>query len=272
MASICYIILDSLRWDSFELAQTKNLDRLTTFQSKRFSYASWTQPSHSCLLSGLLPYESEPGVVAAKTYVNDIQFWNTALGGDTEALQTLAPEYALALSAQRLGWNTIGRVSMPVLNPQTAFSRGFNSYELSPNGSSLGAQIESVTFDLKPAKNFVFINAGDTHYPYLMPANKMPRISGIHGAASTQKTDHNRAEYAIPFSKDELKTLHESQILGLERADKHIEQLLDLMPKPLLLVVGSDHGELFGEDNYFGHGPFFHKTLFEVPLTIGIVH
>ena len=37
------------------------------------------------------------------------------------------------------------------------------------------------------------------------------------------------------------------------------------------LVLTSDHGELFGEEDYFGHGPVAHEKLLEVPFLEGLV-
>jgi hypothetical protein len=31
----------------------------------------------------------------------------------------------------------------------------------------------------------------------------------------------------------------------------------------------ADHGELFDEEGYFGHGPIFHPKVFEVPFVEG---
>jgi len=35
--------------------------------------------------------------------------------------------------------------------------------------------------------------------------------------------------------------------------------------------VTSDHGELFGEDRFFGHGPVCHEKVLEVPFVEGVV-
>jgi hypothetical protein len=35
-----------------------------------------------------------------------------------------------------------------------------------------------------------------------------------------------------------------------------------------LLSVTSDHGELIGEDCYFGHGPSAHEKVLEVPFRV----
>jgi hypothetical protein len=39
---------------------------------------------------------------------------------------------------------------------------------------------------------------------------------------------------------------------------------MDRCPGNTHFMIMSDHGELFGEDGYFGHGPIFHEKVFEV--------
>ena len=43
-----------------------------------------------------------------------------------------------------------------------------------------------------------------------------------------------------------------------------VEELFDTVPKNTYITITSDHGELFGEDGYFGHGPIQHEKVFEV--------
>lgn len=273
MRSVAFVVLDSLRWDSFEQARTPVLDRFAPRQSKRYAYASWTQPSHTCLLAGLLPHESLTGMLASATYATDYSLWANALGGAEEAKQHLYAEFCLPLMARRCGWHTIGRVAMPVLNESTAFSRGFDDYMLSPAGSNLGTQVESISLSLSGGNNFVFINAGETHYPYLMPKAGLPRISGVHGVLGGRSGVEAAPPVgeAVPFTPEQMRAMHKSQVRAAELADKRIGHLVELLPKPLLLLVVSDHGELFGEGGFFGHGPFFHPALFEVPLAAGVV-
>jgi len=40
-------------------------------------------------------------------------------------------------------------------------------------------------------------------------------------------------------------------------------------PENTYFIVTSDHGELFGEDGYFGHGPIMHEKCFEIPFVEG---
>ena len=48
-----------------------------------------------------------------------------------------------------------------------------------------------------------------------------------------------------------------------------VEELFDLAPRNTYITITSDHGELFGEDGYFGHGPIQHEKVFEVFFTEG---
>ena len=58
---------------------------------------------------------------------------------------------------------------------------------------------------------------------------------------------------------------------ALTGLNKVFEQLFDLLPRNTWVIVTSDHGELFGEDGYFGHGPIAHDKVFEVPFVEGLV-
>ena len=51
--------------------------------------------------------------------------------------------------------------------------------------------------------------------------------------------------------------------------DGVFERLFDILPANTYVTVTSDHGELFGEQGYFGHGPIQHDKVFEVPLVEG---
>ena len=61
------VILDSLRYDSFMAAEPKVIGKLGPVE-KRFSYASWTAPSHYNLLTGLLPHTTPEHVYASEYY------------------------------------------------------------------------------------------------------------------------------------------------------------------------------------------------------------
>ena len=47
--------------------------------------------------------------------------------------------------------------------------------------------------------------------------------------------------------------LRQRQIAAVKYLDLVVEELFDLVPKNTYITITSDHGELFGEDGYFGH-------------------
>jgi arylsulfatase A-like enzyme len=74
-----------------------------------------------------------------------------------------------------------------------------------------------------------------------------------------------------PFSAEQLKALHAQQVRCVEYLDGLIGKLMAKAPENTYFIVTSDHGELFGEDGYFGHGPIMHEKCFEIPFVEGRV-
>jgi hypothetical protein len=64
------IIFDSCRYDSFIAARPKHIRKLGKVE-KRWSYASWTSPSHYNFLIGLMPHTSPKHVYASDHYKRD---------------------------------------------------------------------------------------------------------------------------------------------------------------------------------------------------------
>jgi arylsulfatase A-like enzyme len=48
-----------------------------------------------------------------------------------------------------------------------------------------------------------------------------------------------------------------------------VEELFDTVPENTYITITADHGELFGEEGFFGHGPIMHEKVFEVPFVEG---
>jgi hypothetical protein len=73
------VVFDSCRYDSFLRARPKNIKRLGKIE-KRWSYASWTSPSHYNLLIGLMPHTSPKHVYASEYYKKEFLHFNERLG------------------------------------------------------------------------------------------------------------------------------------------------------------------------------------------------
>jgi arylsulfatase A-like enzyme len=71
------------------------------------------------------------------------------------------------------------------------------------------------------------------------------------------------------FNQKKMNDLRHRQIAAVKYLDVVVEELFDLVPKNTYITITSDHGELFGEDGYFGHGPVQHPKVLEVPFLEG---
>lgn len=273
--NLVMVILDSLRYDSWVEAQPAVLGTLGAVE-RRFSYASWTAPSHYNLLMGLLPHTSPFEVYASEYYKEDFLRYGERLNLDDMGFKRLLPSIFLPTFLRNaLGYRTHAMVSMPVLNPFTVINRDFDSFELMPKHNDMGAMLDKLTFsDERPS--FYLLNTGETHYPYALPdedPGEWPRISGVHGVFKhLDETDPTHPERAPAFFDNQsLRELHGRQIEAVSYLDGVFKRLFDLLPSNTWVIVTSDHGELFGEDRFFGHGPVMHEKVFEVPFVEGMV-
>ncbi len=273
--NLVIVVLDSLRYDSWLEARPENLARLGPVE-KRWSYASWTAPSHYNLLMGLLPHQSPPEVYASEYYKQDFLRYSDRLGVEGIEFKRLLPSIFLpTFLRNELGFRTGAMVSMPVLNPHTAINRDFDVFELMPSHNDMAAMLPRLEFsDDRPS--FWMLNVGETHYPYATPdedPSEWPRISGVHGVF--KRLDEGGADAPTEprefFDQAKMRELHARQINTVSYIDDVFARLFDQLPSNTWVIVTSDHGELFGEGRYFGHGPIMHEKVLEVPYVEGMV-
>ena len=119
------------------------------------------------------------------------------------------------------------------------------------------------------------LNVGETHYPYALPGedpSEWPKISGVHGVFKHLDDQLGAADEAPEFfDDDQLKRLRERQIRAASYTDELLAKLYDIVPPRTWIIVTADHGELFGEGGYFGHGPIAHDKVHEVPFVEGCI-
>lgn len=268
------IVFDSCRYDSFVAARPKIMRKLGRLE-RRWSWASWTAPSHYNLLMGLMPHSSPRNILATEYYRREFLKFNARLGLENIEFKSFLPRMYLPVVLRKLGFHTRAMVSMPVLNPATILNTGFDSWELMERHNDMRSMLPKLTFS-EDAPAFWLLNVGETHYPYALPGEspeEWPKISGVHGVF--QHLDDLVVGGKVPitrrgtFGAAKLKALRERQIEAVRYLDRVVEELFDLTPKNTWVTITSDHGELFGEDGYFGHGPIQHEKVFEVPFLEG---
>ena len=274
------VIFDSCRYDTFMEAAPETIQKLGKVE-RRYSYASWTAPSHYNLLMGLVPHVSPSRVYASEYYKNDYFRYNERLGSDGIDFGKLVPQLYLPIYLQKeLGYRTHAKVSLPVLNPKTPINRGFDTFRLMEKHNDMAAMLDEMTFP-EDRPSFYMLNVGETHYPYALPSEDMkslnlPHISGVHGVVkkmdkSIEDGQLKREKPPEFFDEEKLVYLKERQVEAVRYLDQVVERLFNMVPRNTWIIVTSDHGELFGEEGYFGHGPIQHDKVFEVPFLEGLV-
>jgi len=268
------VVFDSCRYDSFTAARPKTMRKLGKVEP-RWSYASWTAPSHFNLLMGLMPHTSPRRTFASDYYQRDFLKFNERLGMEGLEFKSFLPRLYLPVLLRKLGYSTHARVSLPVLNPATILNAGFDSYKLMDRHNDMRAMLPEMKFS-KEQPSFYLLNVGETHYPYALPGepqDEWPRISGVHGVFKhldeLMVGGKLRATKKRMFQEDKLRVLRQRQIDAVKYLDGVMEELFDLVPKNTYITVTADHGELFGEDGYFGHGPIQHPKVLQVPFLEG---
>lgn len=285
------ITLDSCRYDSFMAAEPRNIARLCgglDKVEKRWTYASWTAPSHYNLLTGLVPHSSPQKVYASEYYKNDLYKFKERLGVEQAGFEAMIPHLWLPTYLKKKGYETNAMVSLPVLNPATGISRDFSTFKLMPKHNDMLAMLDELEAHKKRESKGIFgsvpqfylLNVGETHYPYALPdedKNDLPHISGVNGIF--KKLDTQIDDKGTLVSANEsgefmdmamIEKCRQRQIATVKYLDQVVfPRFYDMMPKDTWVIVTADHGELFGENGYFGHGPILHDKVLEVPFLEG---
>ena len=233
--SVVLISIDTLRADHVGVrGLTPALDafarKAVTFSSA-WSHAPLTLPSHSSLLTGLLP--THHGV-------------RDNLGYELRAGETLAERF------KKAGFATGGFVSATVLRRETGIARGFDVFdEPVPQGAGSqglerpgSATVEKALGFVRahaPAPFFLFVHIYEPHTPYAAPERFRVRGSSPY--------DHEVA------AADEMvgALLDGLAALGVQRP---------------AVVVTSDHGEGLGEHGEDEHGLLLYAEALHVPLLV----
>ncbi len=269
--NLVVITIDSCRYDTFLEASPENiarpfggLDRV----ERRVSYAPWTAPSHYNLLMGLMPHTSPTGVFASEYYKRDFLRYNERLGtraSERIDFESLVPALWLPTFLRyELGYATHAMVSMPVINRSTPINSDFDRYRLMDAHNDMGKMLDAIeggdVFS-DDCPTFLLMNTGETHFPYTVPGDDPEELPPLGGPQGILRSGADPVE---------MSRLRERQVRAVRYLDRHVfPRLYDLVPENTWVIVLSDHGELFGEGGYFGHGPILHDKVLEVPFLEG---
>jgi arylsulfatase A-like enzyme len=156
-------------------------------------------------------------------------------------------------------------------------NHGFDTFELMPRHNDMRAMLARMTFSAEQP-SFYLLNIGETHYPFALPdepPDEWPRVSGVHGVFKHLDEEivggRLTGQSQKFFDREKLRLLRQRQIDAVRYLDGVVEELFDIVPANTWITITADHGELFGEAGFFGHGPVHHEKVYEVPFVEGKV-
>ena len=241
---VILVSIDTLRSDrlpiyGYQGVETPAIDRLredSVMWQRAYTHVGLTLPSHSTIMTGLLP--AEHGVRDNLGYT---------LEGESLPL--------LARDLSERGYATGGFVSSYVLRSATGMSQGFDVYDdavETPGDRELGAYQRSGDRTLARALGwldgvgdrpfFLFLHLYEPHSPY-------------------EPSEPYASRYASPYDAEVAEA---DAIVGHLMAELERRGLYD----QALLVLLSDHGEGLGDHGEQEHEVLIYREVLQVPLLI----
>lgn len=241
---IVLISIDTLRWDhlpayGYTGVQTPAIDafrRDAVLFETALSHVPLTLPSHSSMLTGLLPPEHGVRVNLGYTLASD--------------RLPFAPRLL-----KQAGYSTGAAVSSFVLRAETGIGNGFDFFEdeidYSPGESWAGYQ--------RPGKKTL-----ERTLPWLRSLGGKPFFLFFHlyePHAPYSPPEPYKSRYPLAYDGE------------IALADEVVGQLLSELKSQgvydnALIIVTSDHGDALGDHDEVGHGVFVYRSTMQVPLLV----
>ena len=290
------LVFDSLRFDTAEIANTPNLDRVGELR-RAHTLATYTPAAHFAMWAGHIP-STRDNIQVPFYHEPSKQIWRITTAPDRDANKgcgILFEGTDVVDGFRRLDFHVQGIGGVSQFSTGSALRTMFDWSNFIYFGPDLNEELmkprEPQTFPLnnldqivsrlkKQSKWFLFINNPESHYPYdwgegiddTIQQEALPKLGKVLNLRSTKAGSGKVAHDLMPFANQ----LHEMQIKGLEAMDiklgKLFNELKMLSQRPICVVAVGDHGENFGESlddtALFGHMHPSPESI-QVPLWIG---
>lgn len=288
--NLLLIVLDTvaakhLKPYGYERQTTPGLDAFVESRATRFTNArsvtSWTLPAHGSLFTGLMP--SVHGSTHQRVELPDD---HPMKGFPALPLRKDVPTLA-GIFTER-GWSTGAVIgNSPFVSRKFGMHRGFEEFDdrdgahLLPRlalaqmfGAHPGAghvayrRAETITdealrwIDRRAEERpfFLFLNYMDAHYPYVPPA------------PFDRAFDEARPRDPLQFDPEDFSLLYDRELAYLDREVMRLLQRIEddgLMDSTVVMIT-SDHGEIFGEHGLWFHNLTLYENVVRVPLYLAI--
>lgn len=255
------ITLDSCRYDTFQKANTPNMNKIGKLQ-KAVTHGDYSLPSHASIYAGHIP----------RVESDLTPFWRLTAATKTDTpLGVLLDGSTIQEGYRNRGYTIRGFGGVVYFHDDDGILRqpykegefvqfskrvGVRGCKYPPKRESFPfCNVDEIADSVKDAENwFLFINAPETHWPYCVEKSDDPQIEEL--IAYSEEFRNGRYGRNQKFSYENGgNILHELQVKSLEFVDSMFGYLLDRLTgdKPIAIVICGDHGEAFGENGMWGH-------------------
>ena len=252
-----------------------------------YSQSNWTKPSVASIFTGMTPRVHKASVTP----------WRAPGGFEVEPRMLRDQFTTWAEAMQSLGYRTACFQTNPHPRDEFGFDRGFEHFRFEVSegpdqqmlafqkwiGESPGTPFFAFVHQIKPhgpyqpaAANFEAAHGIPRHEISLdLPPENARLISewalGYEANSGVELSDaHNNLRELSPEGLRYFRMLYEAEIYGVDQAFATLLDTLEehAMTDNTAVVLTSDHGEAFGERDYFGHGNFLFHEETRVPLLV----
>ena len=272
---IVLVLVDAMRPDhmgSYGYAKptTPNLDVFAkegVRYTRMYVNAPWTRPSTASFLTGY--HASRHGAESYKTKL-------------PKSVTTLAERL------KKQGYTTAGFTANGNGGSLAGLQKGFDVFEDPtntyhkkirgktyccnglPSGEFLTKRVIDWYRKDKSPKKFIFIFYVDPHDPYGAPPHLEKMFLGDYKGKPRR---HASWEYKNNYPAHEVKSMVALYDAGIRFADESLADFFSVMKKrgdydDATIMVSADHGEGFGEHDFFLHAHHFWEEVVHVPLLI----
>lgn len=267
--NVLFIVVDTLRADALgvygqALPTSPNIDALArrgVVFDRAWTQYTWTIPSFISYMSSRF----------ARTHG-----WEPQMGklSDYEVLDERAPMLAEVLKGA--GYTTTGQYSNVHLKPELGLGRGFDVWT---KGADVGVVRGSVAQIQKwkstPQPDFLYVHLMSPHEPH------MPTDASLAAVGSARKQPEPTAAIGwrlfteAPADKRAAvrQDLQQVYLASVRDADTNVGTVLEALAasgeaENTLVIFTSDHGEMLGEHDQWGHNGGVWDALSRVPLIV----
>ena len=283
---IVLVVVDTLRADGLGHTGAPHsvspaLDRLAATMdryTRAFATSSWTLPSIASLLTGRWPAAHGAG------FRNRLLSSATQRGSVEWKARTFSPVSSeTPLMAERLreaGYCTEAFVTNSFFGAGFGFQRGFDRFTQYAGNTIVGAEhLETLLAERDPCDGprFTVVHLFEPHMPLRLRSDAPTDFvdpAALHGLQLREESSDDgrtarvlhRLNRAAKDHPDTVRSLYDTEVW---HADRLLGSILDdIAPPGTGLVLVSDHGELFGEHDRWGHGTSMVDELIRVPLLV----